>query len=165
MNKRQAYKWAEKRVRAQVERHDDVIAVLANTAAILKEYRPNFFWVGFYFTHAEHMSLGPFQGPPACVHLSYDRGVCAACVRDRKTIMVPNVHDFVGHVACDGRSNSEIVVPVFDAADELRAVLDVDSEAHADFDAEDAEGLERVAELLQRLWPVRQPTRDKILVA
>ena len=154
MNKRQAYQWAEKRVRAQVERHDDVIAVLANTAAILKAYRPNFFWVGFYFTNAERMSLGPFQGPPACVYLSYDHGVCAACARDRKTVIVPNVHDFDGHVACDGRSNSEIVVPVFDAAGELRAVLDVDSEAHADFDDRDAEGLERIAELLRRLWPV-----------
>ncbi len=152
MNKRQAYYWAEKRVRAQVERNSDLIAVLANTAAILKEYHPRFFWVGFYFAKPEGLFLGPFQGPPACVKLSYERGVCAACARSKQPVLVPNVHEFDGHVACDARSNSEVVVPVFDRAGELRAVLDVDSEALADFDTEDVEGLQRIAELLRPLW-------------
>jgi L-methionine (R)-S-oxide reductase len=152
MTKSESYKWAAKRVRAQVERNSDIVATLANTAAILKEYRPNFFWVGFYFVRPEHLLLGPFQGPPACVKLSYEKGVCAACARQKETMIVPNVHDFPGHVACDSRSNSEIVVPVFDARGILRAVLDVDSETTADFDQVDAAGLERIAELLRQIW-------------
>jgi L-methionine (R)-S-oxide reductase len=152
MTKSESYKWAAKRVRAQVERNSDIIATLANTAAILKEYCPNFFWVGFYFARPEHLLLGPFQGPPACVKLSYEKGVCAACARQKETVIVANVHDFPGHVACDSRSNSEIVVPVFDTRGNLRAVLDVDSETTADFDQVDAAGLEQIAELLRQIW-------------
>ncbi|MDZ7370835.1 MAG: GAF domain-containing protein [candidate division KSB1 bacterium] len=152
MNKREAYRWAAKRVRAQVERCDDLIAVLANTTAILKEYRSNFFWVGFYFVRPDYLLLGPFQGPPACVKLSYDRGVCAACAKSGKPIIVPDVHTFPGHVACDSRSNSEIVVPVFDQTGALRAVLDVDSQAFDDFDEQDEKGLTAVAALLEKIW-------------
>jgi L-methionine (R)-S-oxide reductase len=152
MTKIESYKWAAKRVRAQVERNSDIVATLANTAAILKEFRPNYFWVGFYFAQPEHLLLGPFQGPPACVKLSYEKGVCAACARQKETVIVANVHDFPGHVACDSRSNSEIVVPVFDAHGDLRAVLDVDSETTADFDQVDAAGLERISELLRQIW-------------
>src|SRR4030067_3467200 len=114
MTKREAYGWAAKRIRAQVFRNTDIIAILANTSAILKEYSPHFFWVGFYFKKQDHLLLGPFQGPPACVRLALDKGVCAACARGGKSIIVPDVHQFPGHVACDERSKSEIVVPVFD---------------------------------------------------
>ncbi len=148
MNKQQAYQWAAKRVRAQALRNIDVTATLANTAAILKEYFPNFFWVGFYLLKSDHLLLGPFQGPPACVKLSLDKGVCAAAVRDEKTVLVPDVHRFPGHVACDSRSNSEIVVPIFNGKGKLWAVLDVDSERFDDFDAQDAAGLRAVAALL-----------------
>lgn len=153
MNKSEAYKWAAKRVRAQVLRSIDVVATLANTSAILKEYFPDYFWVGFYFYKKDYLLMGPFQGPPACVKLSVDHGVCAACAAQGKTIIVPDVHQFHGHVACDARSNAEIVVPVYDKAGTLRAVLDVDSEMVNDFDQEDAQGLEKIAGLLQDIWP------------
>ena len=151
-NKKEAYTWAAKRVRAQTSRHVDRIATLANTAAILKEYRANFFWVGFYLLRPDSFVLGPFQGPPACVRLSYDRGVCAEAVRLKQTVIVDNVHEFEGHVACDDRSNSEIVVPVFDRDQVLRAVLDVDSETVADFNSDDREGLEYIVGLLPDIW-------------
>lgn len=154
MNKIESYKWAAKRTRAQVERNDDIVAILANTAAILKEYRPNFFWVGFYIVHPQNMVLGPFQGPPACVKLSYDQGVCAACAEKKITIVVPDVHQFSGHVACDSRSQSEIVTPVFDDHHVLRAVLDVDSIDLNDFDEHDVQGLESIAALLQSIWTI-----------
>ncbi len=96
--------------------------------------------------------MGPFQGPPACVKLSVEKGVCAKCAVEQKTILVPDVHLFPGHVACDARSKAEIVVPVYDKAGTLRAVLDVDSETVNDFDHEDAEGLEKIAGLLQDIW-------------
>ncbi len=148
MNKAESYKWAAKRVRAQVERHQDVIATLANTSAILKEFMPNFFWVGFYFFRTDHLLLGPFQGPAACVRLALDHGVCAHCANTRQTVLVPDVHEFPGHVACNSRSQSEIVVPVFNRREELYAVLDVDSEALNDFDNEDITGLQQIAKLL-----------------
>ncbi|MBN1541457.1 GAF domain-containing protein [candidate division KSB1 bacterium] len=151
-NKTEAYRWAAARVRAQTVRHVDLVATLANTAAILKEYLPNFFWVGFYFFCSDHLLLGPFQGPPACVRLSLDKGVCAAAVREKRTILVDNVHDFVGHVACDARSKSEIVVPIFDRRKALKAVLDVDSETVADFDRDDEIGLQQIVQLLQDIW-------------
>jgi L-methionine (R)-S-oxide reductase len=152
MEKKEAYKWAAKRVRAQVLRSIDVTATLANTSAILKEYFPYFFWVGFYFFKDDFLLMGPFQGPPACVKLPLDKGVCAACAIRKETIIVPNVHEFPGHVACDSRSNSEIVVPVFDSTEKLKAVLDVDSENVNDFDDVDAEGLGLVAALLKNIW-------------
>ena len=151
MEKQEAYKWAARRVRAQVKRSIDVNATFANTAAILKEYFPDFFWVGFYYFKTDHLLLGPFQGPPACVKLSLDKGVCAACAKERKSILVPNVHEFPGHVACDSRSNSEIVVPIFAKDGSLRAVLDVDSEQVNGFDEVDVKGLEAIAELLKEL--------------
>ncbi|HNW59507.1 MAG TPA: GAF domain-containing protein [bacterium] len=155
MEKSEAYNWAAKRIRAQVQRQVDPIATLANTAAILKEYFPSFFWVGFYFVHPDHLLLGPFQGPPACVRLARDKGVCATAAAQDQTILVADVHQFPGHVACDGRANSEIVVPVHDRTGSMRAVLDVDSTALEAFDQQDAAGLERIAELLREVWPAR----------
>lgn len=151
MNKQASYQWAAKRVRAQVLRSLDVTATLANTAAILKEYFPRFFWVGFYLVKSDHLLLGPFQGPPACVRLALDRGVCAAACREKRLVRVADVNQFPGHVACDSRSNSEIVVPVYNAAGEIWAVLDVDSEELNDFDELDERGLEGVAALLKEL--------------
>ncbi len=152
MNKTEAYKWAAKRVRAQVLRSIDPVPTLANTSAILKEYFPNYFWAGFYFSYTGYLLLGPFQGPPACVKLPLDKGVCAACANKKETIIVPNVHEFPGHVACDDRSNSEIVVPVFDQNNNLRAILDIDSAQLDDFDETDAEGLQVIADLLKEIW-------------
>ncbi len=152
MKKEEAYKWAAGQVRAQVKRHVDVVATLANTAAILKSRFPHYFWVGFYFLKEERLILGPFQGPPACMKLGLDKGVCAASATSKQTVVVPDVHEFAGHVACDGRANSEIVVPLFDHRHNLKAVLDVDSERLNDFDDTDAKGLETIAALLKDIW-------------
>jgi L-methionine (R)-S-oxide reductase len=152
MEKVEAYKWAKKRVRAQVLRHQDIIATLANTSAILKEYLPHFFWVGFYFVKPDYLLLGPFQGPPACVKLKRDKGVCATCAARTETIVVPDVHKFPGHVACDERSNSEITVPVFDRSGNLQALLDVDSESLNDFSELDEKNLKQIAQLLTDIW-------------
>lgn len=153
MDKNEAYKWVAKKVLRQVKWQAYFISTLANTSAILKEYFPNFFWVGFYFVQPEHLLMGPFQGPPACVKLKLDHGVCAHAVARRETIVVPDVHAFPGHVACDERAKSEIAVPVFDQDGILRAVLDVDSASVNDFSDEDVQGLEAVAQLLRSIWP------------
>lgn len=152
MQKQDAYNWANKRIRAQVQRNDDVVAILANTSAILKEYFDYYFWVGFYFFKGDYLLLGPFQGPPACVKLTLEKGVCAAAATTRKTVLVPDVEQFPGHVACDSRSKSEIVVPVFDIAGYLQAVLDVDSAELNAFDQDDVQGLEKTAEMLKCMW-------------
>lgn len=152
MKREEAYKWAVRQVRKKVKDHIDIIATLANTAAILKERFPDFFWVGFYFIKEEYLLLGPFQGPPACVKLNLDKGVCAKCVTSKKTIIVPDVHNFPDHITCDSRSNSEIVVPIFDNKGNLRAILDVDSEKPDNFNKSDADSLEIIAELLKEIW-------------
>jgi len=151
MKKSEAYSWALKQVRAQVKRHVDRVATLANTAAILKQRLPGFFWVGFYLLREDKLLLGPFQGPPACMQLSLDKGVCAEAVKKGTTILVDDVDKFPGHVACDGRSRSEIVVPLSNLADQLVAVLDVDSTELAQFTDEDVKGLEAVASELARI--------------
>ena len=152
MQKKEAYKWALKQIQAQINRHVDIVATLANITAILKERFSNFFWVGFYFLHDQELILGPFQGPPACMKLSLEKGVCAAAVHQEETIMVPDVHQFPEHVACDSRSNSEIVVPGFDCRNKIRMVLDVDSEKFNDFNETDKEYLERIVEKLKTIW-------------
>jgi len=152
LRKEESYKWAIKQVKQKVKFNIDIIATLANTAAILKEYFPNFFWVGFYFYKKDHLLLGPFQGPPACVKLSLGKGVCATSVKSKRTIIVTDIKKFEGHIACNPRSNSEIVVPIFDNNKNLKAVLDVDSEKLDDFNQTDKQGLEKIAELLKNIW-------------
>ena len=152
MIRQEAYRWASKQVRAQIKRHFDIGATLANTMAILKQRFPNYFWVGVYFLKKQQLVLGPFQGPPACMKLGLDKGVCASSVQEKQTIIVTNVHEFPGHVACDSRSNSEIVVPLFDRSGDLRAILDVDSEQFNDFDETDRSGLEEIARMLACIW-------------
>jgi GAF domain-containing protein len=106
-----------------------------------------FFWCGFYEVDPRKPSelvVGPYQGTLGCLRIPFGKGVCGACAAKRETIIVPDVHAFPGHIACDSRSNSEIVVPVFDAAGALVAILDVDSVSFNAFDAVDARGLERI---------------------
>ena len=152
MNKTEAYKWAIKRIRAQVLRHQDETATLANTCAILKELLSHYFWVGFYYYKENYLILGPFQGPPACVKLSMDRGVCAESVKQNGPVIVRDVDQFPGHIACDSRSKSEIVVPLFTASGDIKAVLDVDSEELGAFDETDQTSLEQIAELLKEIF-------------
>ena len=130
----------------------DLIANLANTVAVLREAF-GFFWVGFYLVKEGQLVLGPFQGPIACTRISFDRGVCGHCVRTRKTVLVPDVEKFPGHIACSSLSKSEIVVPVLDAQGGVLAVLDVDSDRLNDFSEADVRGLEKIIELVRTRFP------------
>jgi len=125
----------------------DPVARMATVAAILSHKFDYFFWCGFYMLKGEKLIVGPYQGPVACQVLE-GRGVCLEAVNRKSTIVVPNVHEFPGHIACDSRSNSEIVVPVFDVKGEIMAVLDVDSREFGAFDETDTTHLERIAGLI-----------------
>ena len=118
----------------------DFIANAANFSALLFNSVPNVNWAGFYFLQGEELVLGPFQGNPACVRIPMGKGVCGVAAKQCETIIVPNVHEFPGHIACDVASNSEIVVPLFDG-ERLLGVLDLDSPTIGRFDDQDAEGL------------------------
>lgn len=135
-------------IKAVIECERDVVANLANTAAVLKEAF-GWLWVGFYLVNAGELVLGPFQGPLACTRIAYGRGVCGQAWAQGRTLLVPDVNAHPDHIACSSRSQSEIVVPVFDGGGEVRAVLDADAEALAVFDATDAAGLEEIAALLR----------------
>lgn len=128
---------------------DDLVANLANVAAILKQAF-DFHWVGFYRTTAPGLlTLGPFQGPLACVTIPFDRGVCGAAAATQETVIVEDVDRFPGHIACSSLSKSEIVVPLV-ADGETKLVLDIDSDRVADFDASDRRWLERIVALIGR---------------
>ena len=118
----------------------DFIANAANFSALLFNSLPNVNWAGFYFLQGDELVLGPFQGNPACVRIPMGKGVCGVAAQQCETIIVPNVHEFPGHIACDVASNSEIVVPLFDG-ERLLGVLDLDSPTIGRFDDQDAEGL------------------------
>jgi L-methionine (R)-S-oxide reductase len=118
----------------------DFIANAANFSALLFNSLPNVNWAGFYFLQGDELVLGPFQGNPACVRIPMGKGVCGVAAEQCETIIVPNVHEFPGHIACDVASNSEIVVPLFDG-ERLLGVLDLDSTIIGRFDDRDAEGL------------------------
>lgn len=125
----------------------------ATTASLLAHaFAERFFWTGFYLVaedKPEELVVGPYQGTLGCLRIPFAKGVCGACAREQRSLVVPDVHAFPGHIACDSRSNSEIVVPVFDKAGALAAVLDVDSTAFNAFDAVDQAGLEAIcADLL-----------------
>lgn len=122
----------------------DFVANAANFSALLFNGLPNVNWAGFYFLKGEELVLGPFQGNPACVRIPLGKGVCGVAAKQLETIIVPNVHEFPGHIACDVASNSEIVVPLFDG-ERLLGVLDLDSQTIGRFDDQDAEGLNELA--------------------
>ncbi len=128
----------------------DLIANLANITAALKEAF-GFFWVGFYLTKNDQLILGPFQGPIACTRINFDKGVCGAAYTRRETILVPDVEQFPGHIACSSASKSEVVVPIFDKTGAVAMVLDVDSDQLDDFSEVDVENLEQVGRLITNL--------------
>ncbi len=125
----------------------DLVANTANFSALIFHSLPDLNWAGFYFVKDNELVLGPFQGRPACVRIAMGKGVCGTAAARRVTTIVPNVHEFPGHIACDSASNSEIVVPLT-KADRLIGVLDLDSPVPARFDETDAEGLDRLITLL-----------------
>lgn len=129
---------------ALIDEQVDNVANMSNLVAALKQTF-GFFWVGFYRVQADELVLGPFQGPIACTRIKKGQGVCGATWLEKRTFVVPNVHEFTGHIACSDQSKSEIVVPLFKAG-ELVAVLDVDSDEFATFDEDDKIQLEKILE-------------------
>jgi L-methionine (R)-S-oxide reductase len=125
----------------------DLIANAANFSSLIFHSLPDLNWAGFYFEKDGELVLGPFQGQPACVRIKIGQGVCGAGAAKCETVIVPNVHEFPGHIACDSASNSEIVVPLFKAS-RLIGVLDLDSPVLLRFDQEDARGLESLVSIL-----------------
>ena len=122
----------------------DAIANMANLSSLIMEALPDLNWAGFYRNVGGELVLGPFQGKAACIRIPFGKGVCGAAAAERRTVVVPDVHAFPGHITCDARSRSEIVVPAFGPAGELIAVLDIDSDRVAAFDDQDREALERL---------------------
>lgn len=134
-------------IEALIGNEVDLVANLANIVAVLKEAF-GFFWVGFYLKKHDQLVLGPFQGSLACTRIDLDKGVCGHAYTTKKTIVVPNVDEFPGHIACASASRSEIVVPIFSEQGSVEAVLDVDSDRLNDFSQDDAAGLEAIAEII-----------------
>jgi len=132
--------------RALLKGERDANANAANIAALVFHSLPDLNWAGFYWRRKDELVLGPFQGKPACVRIAVGKGVCGTAARDKRTVVVPDVDKFPGHIACDSASRSEIVVPVMRTIDVL-GVLDVDSPSLARFDADDALGLEELVNL------------------
>jgi len=125
-------------------------ALMANCAAALWETLPDINWAGFYIVRGERLVLGPFQGKTACIHIGKGKGVCGTAWAENRTLLVPDVHAFPGHIACDCASNAEIVVPLRDAAGQVRAVLDIDSPRLNRFTPQDQAGLEAFAREIQQ---------------
>ena len=130
-------------IKALVEGESNRVANLANVAAALKQTF-DFFWVGFYLVEDGELVLGPFQGPIACTRIRYGRGVCGTAWKEGKTLVVPDVDKFPGHIACSSASRSEIVVPIYNKEKEVVGVLDIESDRLAEFDETDREWLERI---------------------
>lgn len=126
---------------------ENLIANLANVAAALKE-QFNFFWVGFYLVEGDELVLGPFQGPVACTRIAYNKGVCGSAWAQKKVLLVPNVDEFPGHIACSSLSKSEIVLPLYQG-EKIIGVLDVDSHLLDDFDEIDKKYLEEIIQILK----------------
>jgi GAF domain-containing protein len=147
-NKQEKYKTLIPQLEALIGDEKDVIANLSNISAALKQTM-NFFWVGFYLVKDNQLVLGPFQGPIACTRINFGKGVCGTSWKEQKTIVIPNVDEFPGHIACSSASKSEIVLPAFKNGT-VSLVLDVDSDMLDDFDAVDKEALEKVMRLIEK---------------
>lgn len=148
-NKQQIYDELTAQLDALMEGESEEMSVLANVSAALAERFP-WFWTGFYLEREGELRLGPFQGTVACIHIAHGRGVCGTAFERRQSIVVPDVEQFPGHIACSSLSRSEIVVPIFNGKGEPVGVLDVDSTSLAAFDDVDRQNLERICQLLTR---------------
>ena len=144
------YKEIAPQVEALVTGETDLVANLANITAVLKEAF-GFFWVGFYLKKENQLVLNAFQGTIACTRIDFDKGVCGHCYTTRETVIVPNVDEFPGHIACASASKSEIVLPIFEKSGEVFGVLDVDSDKLDDFSQTDAEGLREIVAIIENL--------------
>ena len=147
MDKIEKYSLLTEQIHALIEGETDSVAVMANVCAAIHETM-GFWWTGFYRVKDGELILGPFQGPIACMHIGFGKGVCGTAWKERQTIIVPDVEQFPGHIACSSLSRSEIVVPVFSNTGEIVAVLDIDSKELSTFDETDQEYLERTCRML-----------------
>lgn len=156
MSKTENYQLLVEQIQSLIEGESDAVAVMANVAAAIHEAM-GFWWTGFYRVMPKagsddnELVLGPFQGPVACMHIPFGRGVCGTAWERRQTIVVPNVELFPGHIACSSLSRSEIVVPVIVASGEVVAVLDIDSRELSTFDDTDSQYLETICSYIAPL--------------
>lgn len=146
-SKSEFYAALNRQLAAVLHGERDWIANLSQMSALLMQTLPDLNWAGFYLLKDGGLVLGPFQGKVACVRIALGKGVCGTAATQRSTVVVPNVHDFPGHIACDSASNSEVVVPLI-VGEHLLGVLDLDSPMLGRFDAEDARGLEQAVAVL-----------------
>lgn len=145
--KEEQYKLLVSQITSLIDDEKDLIAVMSNVAAAIHQTM-GFWWTGFYRVLGDELVLGPFQGPVACMHIPYGKGVCGTAWQRAETVVVPDVEQFPGHIACSSESKSEIVVPVFDNVGKVIAVLDIDSAQLATFDDIDRHYLETICKML-----------------
>ena len=145
--KEEKYKLLVSQIASLIDGESDQIAVMANVSAAIHQSM-GFWWTGFYRVIGDELVLGPFQGPVACMHIPYGKGVCGTAWQRAATVIVPDVEQFPGHIACSSESRSEIVVPVFDHKGKVIAVLDIDSTQLSTFDDTDRQYLEQICRLI-----------------
>lgn len=145
--KAQKYQMLVSQIASLIEGETDQIAVMSNVVAAIHQ-EMKFWWTGFYRVVGDELLLGPFQGPVACMHIPFGRGVCGTAWQRQQTVVVPDVDQFPGHIACSSQSRSEIVVPVFSPDGKVTAVLDIDSENLATFDDVDRQYLEQICQMI-----------------
>jgi L-methionine (R)-S-oxide reductase len=148
-DKKECYQLLHAQLKAMLENETDIIPNLSNASALLNLALKDINWVGFYLMNKGELLLGPFQGKPACIHIAVGKGVCGTAVMKNETQLVPDVHDFPGHIACDSASRSEIVIPLR-YQDNVVGVLDIDSPYVNRFDQDDQKGLETFASILEQ---------------
>ena len=148
MDKEKTYQLLSKQVESLIEGEHNAVGQLANITALLHETM-GWWWTGFYLVKGDTLQLGPFQGPVACYNIKRGRGVCGTAWQENRTIVVPDVEQFPGHIACSSLSRSEIVVPLHDGEGNVTGVLDIDSKELATFDEVDARWLEEIARIIE----------------
>ena len=149
MDKNETYRMLAKQVESLIEGENNPTGQLANAAALIHETM-RWWWTGFYLVNGDNLQLGPFQGPIACYSIKRGRGVCGTAWQENRTLVVPDVEQFPGHIACSSLSRSEIVVPLRDSEGTVLGVLDIDSKELATFDDVDAHWLEQIAQIIVR---------------
>jgi L-methionine (R)-S-oxide reductase len=147
-DRKKVYEEITPQIESLVAGETDLVANLANIAAVLREAF-GFFWVGFYLKKGNQLVLNAFQGPLACTRIDFDKGVCGHAYTTRETVIVPDVEEFPGHIACASASRSEIVLPIFDRSGDVFGVLDVDSDRLDDFSQADADGLRKIVKVIE----------------
>ncbi len=143
------YQLIVRQVRELLESEAWYVAALSNISALIMDSLPDLNWAGFYLMRGGELVVGPFQGKPACIHIRPGRGVCGTAAVKNEAVVVPDVHEFPGHIACDEASRSEIVIPLHDRSGSVRGVLDIDSPVKNRFSEEDREGLCEVVRIME----------------